>query len=191
MQNATSTNIKKLCKLSLGLAACGAALATAYAAITFNPTTGSGFVGKGDIQLALGWNNAQLQSNASGLSFSYIQARSYSIECEWTTETGGRNSKIIEHAVTHTFGADVNAAVAFQARTQTQGQGQITGFALTGFQNATVTGDPLPALGDRAACPGEQGTGAVGTVIAVSAGATSGGLYVNYGTNSVLLPTGL
>jgi hypothetical protein len=189
VQNFASTHFNKLCKISLGLAACGAALATAYAAITFNATTGVGFVGKGDVQLALGWNNAQLQNNASGLSFTYVQARSYSIECEWTTVTGGKTAKVIEHAVTHTFGADVNAAIAFAPRTQKQGG--INGFNLNGFENAVVSGDPLPALGDRATCPGEQGTGAVGTVIAVSVGSTSGGLYVNHGETSVLLPTGL
>lgn len=54
----------------------GAALATlaltipaANAAVTFDPATGTGFVGKGDVQTALGYNNAQLQKNASTLVF--------------------------------------------------------------------------------------------------------------------------
>lgn len=34
----------------------GSALAT----VTFDPGTGTGFVGKGDVQNAFGWNNAQL-----------------------------------------------------------------------------------------------------------------------------------
>jgi hypothetical protein len=33
----------------------------AFAAVTFNSTTGKGFVGKGDVQTALGYNNATLQ----------------------------------------------------------------------------------------------------------------------------------
>ena len=36
------------------LAVSTAALAT----VTFDPATGIGFVGKGDVQLAFGWNNA-------------------------------------------------------------------------------------------------------------------------------------
>ena len=38
-------------------------------AITFDPATGLGFVGKGDVQYTFGWNNAQLQSGAAGLMF--------------------------------------------------------------------------------------------------------------------------
>jgi hypothetical protein len=54
----------------------GAALATlaltipaANAAVTFDPATGTGFVGKGDVQSALGYNNTQLQKNANSLVF--------------------------------------------------------------------------------------------------------------------------
>ena len=42
---------------------------SALAAVTFDPVTGKGFVGKGDVQLEFGWNNAQLQSNASNVKF--------------------------------------------------------------------------------------------------------------------------
>ena len=45
---------------------------TAQAAVTFDPETGTGFVGKGDVQVAFGWNNAQFQANATGLSFAYV-----------------------------------------------------------------------------------------------------------------------
>jgi hypothetical protein len=33
--------------------------------VTFNETNGTGFVGKGDVQVAFGWNNKQLQTNAT------------------------------------------------------------------------------------------------------------------------------
>jgi len=36
--------------------------------VSYFPETG-GFVGKGDVQTALGWNNAQLQTNASAVKF--------------------------------------------------------------------------------------------------------------------------
>ena len=42
--------------------------AAALASVTFDPNTGTGFVGKGDIQVPMGWNNKQLQNNAGGVS---------------------------------------------------------------------------------------------------------------------------
>jgi hypothetical protein len=48
--------------LALALVVIGASVA--LAAVTFNPMTGEGFVGKGDVQLIYGWNNQQLQLNA-------------------------------------------------------------------------------------------------------------------------------
>lgn len=38
-----------------------AGIGIATATVTFDPTTGKGFVGKGDLQTAFGWNNNQLQ----------------------------------------------------------------------------------------------------------------------------------
>lgn len=36
----------------------------ANAAVQFDPVSGTGFVGKGDVQTFFGWNNQQLQKNA-------------------------------------------------------------------------------------------------------------------------------
>lgn len=62
-------------KSALALALAGFA-GVVLATITFNPPPGdcTGFVGKGDVQTACGWNNAQLQANAGG---SYLQLRLY------------------------------------------------------------------------------------------------------------------
>src|ERR687892_2586108 len=46
--------------------------AVAYADVIFDAATGTGFVGKGDVQLALGYNNAQLQANANSLVFAAV-----------------------------------------------------------------------------------------------------------------------
>src|SRR5688572_19435502 len=54
-----------------GLVAIGAGSA-AHASVTMDDT-GHGFVGKGDVQTALGYNNAQLQANAGTLTFSASQ----------------------------------------------------------------------------------------------------------------------
>lgn len=54
--------------------ACGIFIATsaapAGAAVTFDGSTGTGFVGKGDVQTAFGWNDAKLQARAAGVTFS-------------------------------------------------------------------------------------------------------------------------
>jgi hypothetical protein len=40
---------------------------------------GTGFVGKGDVQTALGWNNQKLQSNATKLAFTTVQSASQAL----------------------------------------------------------------------------------------------------------------
>src|SRR5262245_5475316 len=48
----------------------------ASASVSVNPTSGVGFVGKGDVQSAFGWKNADLQANASAVKFTSSQAAS-------------------------------------------------------------------------------------------------------------------
>jgi hypothetical protein len=164
-------------KLTLAAAAAFAVVSTAaFATVTFDPATGTGFVGKGDVQLALGWNNAQLQGNAKGATFSYNTSTDYSAVCTWTTGEGTRGEKT--HDVTHNTTTSVTDSVGYNARVHAQ----IDGFNLTGFGATTSTGD-VPVVGGP--CPGNAGTD--GTWSSVTAGATTGGLYVNYGGNSVLI----
>jgi len=93
-----------------GLVLSGAAWAgmggIARAAVTFDPScpyqpsnaTGAcGFVGKGDVQSALGWNNAQLQSKGGpgNLSFSYSQPAAMALSQDGTesgTEAGTQSA---------------------------------------------------------------------------------------------------
>ena len=74
---------KKTFMLLVGIVAALALAGVAAASVTFDPTcpytpsngTGTcGFVGKGDVQLALGYNNSQMQKNAGSLLFTYAQA---------------------------------------------------------------------------------------------------------------------
>jgi hypothetical protein len=76
---------KKTWMLLAGVVAALSIVAVAAASVTFDPTcsltpsgngTGTGvcgFVGKGDVQTALGYNNPQMQANADDLAFSYSQ----------------------------------------------------------------------------------------------------------------------
>lgn len=149
----------------------------AFASVTFDPVTGLGFVGKGDVQTAFGWNNKQLQDNASGVTFTYNATDNYSAVCEWTTGEGTRGEQT--HDVSHSRSNTVSSSITYDARVKNQ----ITGFNLTGLGATTTTGGSLPVVGGP--CPGNQGTD--GVWISVTQTGSTGGLFVNYGGSSVLL----
>jgi hypothetical protein len=161
----------------------GAALvfasAVAFASVTFDPATGMGFVGKGDVQLAFGWNNQALQQNAEHLTFSYLAEEQYKYDCTFTVEVG--RDKVREPQ-TQNRGkqSSVSASVAYDARRSNQ----ITGFNLTGFDTITTTGGAVPQ--DGGSCPGGPfNDGVISNVELVSS--TGGGLRVQSGANSALL----
>lgn len=162
----------------------------AIASVTYDEF-GYGFVGKGDVQLAFGWNNKLAQTNANNVAFTMESDVSYDVTCEWTTVTGGRNSQTIYHAVTNHHSQSLAATIAYDARLKNQ----YTGYNLLGFSGSPiVTGTPAPNVGD--ACP--QGGGladadpvandAVVTIVDIDEGSTVGGLYVSWNGNKVLLP---
>jgi hypothetical protein len=104
------------------------------AAITFDPATGLGFVGKGDVQYTFGWNNAQLQSGAAGVMF---QVNSVEIsEASWTCHKfsgrDGTNEIIQERSRTTT--TSTQGVIAHVVRERNQ----ITGFYLTGYLGAAT-----------------------------------------------------
>jgi hypothetical protein len=152
------------------------AAGVAYATVAFDASTGAGFVGKGDVQLAFGWNNAQLQANASGVSFSYLATDNYSAVCEWITGEGTKSQRT--HDVTHTATTSVNGQVAYDARTHQQ----IDGFNLTGYGTTTETGE-VPVVGG--ACPGSAGTD--GAWISAELTSSTADLFVSFDTASVQL----
>lgn len=141
-----------------------------FAAVTFDLSTGTGFVGKGDVQNAFGWNNTQLQNNASGVSLTYDAVETYEVELYWETETG--NGKVIIHEVTIPRHTSVNASIAYDARTKNQ----ITGFNLTGLGATTYEGF-VPVVGQE--WPENNGNNRI--VVGVTLVSSTGGLYVNYG----------
>lgn len=113
--------------------------AIAHAAVTFDATTGTGFVGKGDVQTALGLNNAQLQAQAESLTFTYSDTATYNVPCQ--KETAGRKET---HTLENTFKRKqtVNGTIDYDARKQNQ----VNGFNLKGFGSITIDG--------KVACPG-------------------------------------
>lgn len=113
--------------------------AVAYASVTFNSATGAGFVGKGDVQLALGLNNAQMQTQAASLTFTYVTVDTYEVVNAWASGNADNPVSLNSHTATVTTTVGVNATVAYDPR-QVKGQKQITGFNLTGFGAKVVDG---------------------------------------------------
>lgn len=157
---------KILSGLAAGALAMGVFASSAFAAVSFDPTTGTGFVGKGDVQLALGLNNSQLQAKASALNFTYVSEDTYAVTETWITGEGTRGEQT--HFVTLKRTETINDTVKYDARTHKQ----VDGFDLTGITQQTVEGS-IPAVGQE--FPGSSGH----MVTDVEAVSSTSGLYVN------------
>lgn len=154
--------------LAAGALAMGIMASSAFAAVTFDPVDGTGFVGKGDVQTALGWNNAELQKNAENLKFTYETQTVYEVTVTWTTGDGTKGEKT--HTVEHKRTYSVNDIVDYGARIKNQ----VTGFNLLGFNSdLNPTFDEIPKVGDE--YPGNSGH----IVKLVELVSTTGGLYVD------------
>jgi hypothetical protein len=159
-----------------GLGVAALVLATsASATVTFDPSTGTGFVGKGDVQTAFGWNNQIAQAQANNVSFEYDATKTYDVTIEF--DTGGVHNTT-HHTVTQSKDTMVSASVAYSAR---QSPNQYTGWNLTGLGTTTTTGDSIPSVGDSCS-NGDLGTCQVTDVELTS---SSGGLYVSDSTLSL------
>jgi hypothetical protein len=143
------------------------AAAPAMAEVVLN-SDGTGFVGKGDVQLAFGWNNAQLQANASALTFSYENLTVFSYTCTWLN---GNETKTQTRTKRETIG--IESDVTFDARRVNQ----VSGFILEGFDESFTESGDIPAVGDE--CPGYKGTGATVTAVEQQ-GENIGGLFVTH-----------
>jgi hypothetical protein len=150
--------------LAAGVALVAAGSASAYTM----DSSGVGWVGKGEVQTAYGWNNKAMQDNVGGVSFVYQATGTYEVTCEFDTPSGKH------HVLVKKDTTSLNSVVGSDSRNNSNGkQGPMTGWYLTGFGTTTSTGDAVPAVGDG--CPGNSGLGAVTSV--VQTGATEGGLY--------------
>lgn len=144
----------------------------AGAAVTFDPATGTGFVGKGDVQTALGWNNKALQTAeaAGGIEFTYsaVTEQETSWEC-YNTNNGHTQERTRRTTTT------VTGVAAHTARERNQ----ITGFYLDGYdQGAAQTteetdGPPLHS------CPNANSSFVLGSTYVGEPTVLSGGLLVN------------
>lgn len=128
-------------KFILAAAALATVSTAAYAAVTFDAGTGTGFVGKGDVQLAFTWNNKQLQDNAANVDFRFVGETV--TEVTWTCTKQQNNGETIQvrERTTTTSIAGVVDSIGRE-------RNQITGFNLLSYDGApttssTTVGDPL------------------------------------------------
>jgi hypothetical protein len=165
----------KLNKILLGIAAAAAAT-VAIATVTFDPNTGTGWVGKGDVQSAFGWNNKAMQTNAAGVTFKFEEITTYVITCEWTT--GERNP--VQHVQTKSKTVGVNGTADFTARRNSSGKdGDFTGWFLTGFNSYVTEGGNFtaPNVGDKCPANNQAGVDDGKVVTAVTITGSGTGLY--------------
>jgi len=159
----------------------GAFAGAASASVTVD-STGHGFVGKGDVQTALGGlNNAQIQGMTIGFTQKSTSTQSIDWTCTKTVVTGDGNVNETTQERANITTTEVEAVVSSEARVKNQ----VTGYNLLGFKDGatsiTVTTDG-PAVGT---CPNAS-SGFVFDEDSLIEGetVTTGGLYVN----GVLLP---
>ena len=162
------------------LAGLGLALVSTmgFASVTLNDD-GTGWVGKGDVQIAFGWNNAAAQRNVNAVTFSFQQTSTYEGICTWTTGDGRRGERT--HNVAHTTSVQILSSVGYEARRT----GQWTGYHLTGFGATTGSGDDVPVVG--APCMGNEGHEGLWSAVTETS-SSPGGLFVTFDGNSVHLP---
>jgi hypothetical protein len=107
--------------MGLALATMVVTAGAVFAIVTFDPATGEGFVGKGDVQTALGFNNKQLQDNVNNIQFRALKVT----ETTWTCDRDA-GPQTQERAST-TSAQSVVDKVARE-------RNQITGFILEGYE---------------------------------------------------------
>lgn len=117
-------------KMIIAAAAASLASTAALADVVWTSDATSGFVGKGDVQVALGLDDKQLQAQASSLKneFTFHANTSYEIDC--MNVTGNPAQPARQKIKREEFNriAHVSASVAAETRLSKSGSGKVTGF---------------------------------------------------------------
>ncbi len=94
---------KTLSGLAVAFVALALMLSSVAASVTFDSSTGIGFVGKGDVQLVLGLNNAGVQALGNP-SFTYNATTVSEVSWECTNENNDRVQERARTTTTETSG---------------------------------------------------------------------------------------
>jgi hypothetical protein len=130
-------------RASLAIVACVAVGTFSYAATLWpdgdntNSNQGEyGFVGKGELQIPWGWNNAKLQSEADFVLFTYEEVGTYTVICDGHSNPS-QNPRTFSNKV-----VGIEASVARELRKNSVGQ--VTGFSLIDIGDELATGEGCP-----------------------------------------------
>ena len=139
--------MKKFGKKTVALVVAAVAALTiagaAFAIVTFDPATGTGFVGKGDVQTVYAGqgikaNDQWLQTNALKVDFRAFGESSQDITWDCRNDEIGQNGQTQNKATTLT--TTFQGLVTTVARDNSKGKnGPITGFYLRGYEGTPIT----------------------------------------------------
>jgi hypothetical protein len=107
-------------------------------------SNGVGFVGKGDVQLALGWSNKKIQDGANSVTFRGVS--SLVQEVSWVC-TNSNNQNTQERARTTTTETEGIVKKILRERNQ------VTGFFLEGFEGSSAVSSTTEGPAQNS-CPG-------------------------------------
>lgn len=162
------------------LAVMGLALAVpASATVTFDSTSGEGFVGKGDVMNAFGWKSQAFDLFASGVTFKYIEQQEYSWTCTSTSPSTATFEGTTPGEIVYT---NVSTSVARSNRND-----KITGFNLTGFTEGKYSREPVKVEDPCSWTPtGQRGKPITysGTITKVTSAVKDAHLDANVGSES-------
>jgi hypothetical protein len=113
--------------------ACALFAAPAFAAVDVD-ADGVGFIGKGDVQLAMDWNNHELQANAYNLTFAINGGVTVTTwDCVHTNPAG--------HVVRNPRNNTTSLSATLFHEVRANKQGQVTGFFAVGYDPDTASGN--------------------------------------------------
>jgi hypothetical protein len=147
-----------------------------WAEVSINAAGGFGWVGKGDVQQAYGWNNKTLQTNAQGVSFEVKEHQKLTIVCEIEKELG----KVVE--VRYPELNITRNVISTTDSDPRQNNSRFTGYRLNGYGFQTASGSKESYnVGDACTAQGTEGK----VVSVTSAGHTQ--VFAVYGGDKRLL----
>lgn len=137
--------MKKL-STCLGIGVFAASMAVAapsVAAAKYDPESGTGYVSKGEVQAALGWNNEEFQANAVRIDFNFRTYRY--LRLAWTCTEDGGGGTLERESFRHSTSYG-------RLTTTPQGHQQVVGFKLSDPEYLTARNVPAPGL-EQGSCP--------------------------------------
>jgi hypothetical protein len=186
MKLSTALGLSLITASLVALTACGGGggdgreVDVAAKAVTLPTADQPGFVGKGDVQTAFGWNNARMQANHTDVTFEYDNTVTISWVCTWTT---GPTHNRQTHSTNYTFTTGVAATIASESRRT----GQWTGWILSPVDLSGSGQQPNPDCNGNPFGGGNSG-GKVVDQESITVTPAGGGLYAIHNGDRRLLP---